>query len=219
MIGISRRATCEWCMQSTDPGPMTGVVLAGGRATRMGGTDKGLLEVAGVAMVDHVLERLRPQTSALVINANRNHAEYATRGYPVVPDAFGEFAGPLAGMAAGLEAASTEWCVTVPCDSPLVPPDLVARMVSALEDAGADLAVAEGAGRMQPVFALLPRRLLSDLHAFLEEGGRKIDAWYARHRVARADFSDAEEAFLNINTPEERDQLEGRLMQRGHTHV
>lgn len=200
-------------MHTTDLGPVTGVVLAGGRATRMGGTDKGLLEVAGVAMVDHVLERLRPQTAALVINANRNHAAYATRGCPVVPDAFGEFAGPLAGMAAGIEAAGTEWCVTVPCDSPLVPPDLVTRLAAALQSQGADLAVAEGAGRMQPVFALLPRRLLPDLHGFLEGGERKIDAWYGRHTVARVDFSDSEEAFLNINTPEERDQLEERLMQ------
>ncbi len=206
-------------MHSSDPGPVTGVVLAGGRATRMGGTDKGLLEVANTAMVDHVLQRLRPQTAALVINANRNHADYATRGCPVVADAFGEFAGPLAGMAAGLGAAATEWCVTVPCDSPLVPPDLVARLASALRAEGADLAVAEGAGRMQPVFALLPRRLLPDLHGFLEEGGRKIDAWYARHTVARADFSDTEEAFLNINTPEERDQLEARLMQGGNADV
>ena len=206
-------------MHSTDPGPVTGVVLAGGRATRMGGTDKGLLEVAGIAMVDHVLQRLRPQTEALVVNANRNHADYATRGCPVVADAFGEFAGPLAGMAAGLAAAPTDWCVTVPCDSPLVPQDLVARLAAALQAQGADLAVAEGAGRMQPVFALLPRRLLPDLQGFLEEGGRKIDAWYGRHAVARADFSDSEEAFLNINTPEERDQLERRLTRGGRADV
>lgn len=202
-------------MHSTHLDPVTGIVLAGGRATRMGGMDKGLVEVAGRAMVDHVLERLRPQTAALVINANRNHDVYATRGCPVVADAFGEFAGPLAGMAAGLQAATTDWAVTVPCDSPLVPPDLVARLAAALQAAQADLAVAEGAGRMQPVFALLPRRLLPDLEAFLGDGGRKIDAWYARHRVARADCGDVEEAFLNVNTPEERDSLAARLAAEG----
>ncbi len=190
---------------------VTGIILAGGRATRMGGTDKGLVELAGQSMVDHVAQRLAPQTGALVINANRNRVAYEQRGWPVVPDAFGEFAGPLAGMAAGLTASTTAWAVTVPCDSPLVPPDLVARLSSAVHADNADLAVAWGAGRMQPVFALLPRRLLPDLEAFLRDGGRKIDQWYARHRVAQADFEDCAEAFLNVNTPEDRDALEARL--------
>lgn len=190
---------------------VTGVILAGGRATRMGGTDKGLVDLAGRAMVDHVLERLRPQATALVINANRNHAAYARRGWPVVPDAFGAFAGPLAGMAAGLAASETEWAVTAPCDSPFVPRDLVARLRDGLQAEGASLAVARGAGRLQPVFALLPRRLLPDLEAFLADGGRKIDQWYARHALATVDFDDTPEAFLNINTPEERAELEARL--------
>ncbi|MFV8835638.1 molybdenum cofactor guanylyltransferase MobA [Aquisalimonas sp.] len=203
-------------MTRPETNTVTGVVLAGGRATRMNGTDKGLVEVAGEPMVDHVIRRLRPQVAALVINANRSHAVYATRGWPVVPDAFGEFAGPLAGMAAGLRAAETEWVVTVPCDSPLVPADLVTRLSRAVVDAAADAGVASGAGRMQPVFALLPRRLLPDLESFLSEGGRKIDRWYAQHAVVDVEFDDAEGAFLNVNTPDDRDRLEARLEGRPH---
>lgn len=198
-------------MTRPETNTVTGLVLAGGRATRMNGIDKGLVEVAGQPMVDHVLQRLRPQVARLVINANRNHAVYATRGWPVVADASGEFAGPLAGMAAGLKAADTDWVVTVPCDSPLVPEDLVSRLSRAVINAGADAAVASGAGRLQPVFALLPRRLLTDLESFLAEGGRKIDRWYAQHTVAEVEFDDNEGAFLNVNTPDDRDQLEARL--------
>ncbi|SEO67169.1 molybdenum cofactor guanylyltransferase MobA [Aquisalimonas asiatica] len=198
-------------MTRPETNTVTGVVLAGGRATRMNGTDKGLIEVAGEPMVDHVIRRLRPQVATLVINANRSHAIYAARGWPVVADGFGEFAGPLAGMAAGLGAAETDWVVTVPCDSPLVPAELVTRLGQAVIDTGADAAVATGAGRMQPVFAMLPRRLLPDLESFLGEGGRKIDRWYAQHAVAEVAFDDCDGAFLNVNTPEDRDRLEARL--------
>lgn len=198
-------------MSSFDSNSVTGVVLAGGKATRMGGVDKGLVEVAGLAMIDHVVRRLQPQTGAIVINANRSRESYASRGFPVVADAFGEYAGPLAGMAAGLARIDTDWAVTVPCDSPLVPGDLVAGLGAALIDSDADLAVAEGAGRWQPVFALLPRRLLPDLEAFLGEGGRKIDRWFGRHRVATANFDHAPDAFLNINAPEDKTALEERL--------
>ena len=194
---------------------VTGVVLAGGRASRMGGVDKGLVEVADQAMVDHVLARLGAQTSRLIINANRNEAEYRQRGYPVVADRFGSYAGPLAGMAAGLAAAATPWVVTVPCDSPLVPPDLVARLWQGLGDHEAQLAVAWAEGRMQPVFALLPRDLLPDLEAFLESHGRKIDQWYARHHTAVVDLSDHPEAFVNINTPEDRSAMAARLQDQG----
>lgn len=203
---------------------VTGVVLAGGRATRMGGVDKGLIEVAGQAMVDHVLARLAAQTSSLIINANRSEADYRQRGYPVVVDSFGAYAGPLAGMAAGLAAAPTPWVVTVPCDSPLVPPDLVARLWNGLRDSDADIALAWAEGRMQPVFALLPQALLPDLEAFLEGDGRKIDQWYGRHRTAVVDLSDYPEAFVNINTPEDRDAMEARLLAgetdapQGHAH-
>ncbi|MEX0872540.1 MAG: molybdenum cofactor guanylyltransferase MobA [Aquisalimonadaceae bacterium] len=190
---------------------ITGLILAGGRATRMGGQDKGLITVAGRPMAAHILTALRPQVAALLINANRNLDRYAELGAPVVSDQVADFAGPLAGMASGLGSADTAWMVTAPCDSPLIPPDLVARLIAALRADDAELAVAWGEGRMQPVFALLPRRLLPSLNAFLQAGERKIDRWYAQHRVALADLSDRPEMFLNINTPEERDALEARL--------
>lgn len=193
------------------PDSVTGLILAGGLATRMGGVDKGLVPLAGRPMVAYIIESLRPQTAALMINANRSHDSYRQYQLPVVADQVGEYAGPLAGMASGLAASQTEWIVTVPCDSPLVPPDLVARLLQALQREQADLAVAEGAGRLQPVFALLPRRLLPSLEAFLAAGERKIDRWYAQHRMAVASFADTPEAFLNVNTPADRDALEAQL--------
>ncbi|MCP1673623.1 molybdopterin-guanine dinucleotide biosynthesis protein A [Natronocella acetinitrilica] len=194
---------------------IVGVVLAGGRATRMGGTDKGLIEVGGTMMVEHVLRRLRPQVDRLLINANRSHPVYAQFGHPVVADAMADFAGPLAGMAAAMDAAGDGYIVTVPCDSPLVPPDLVERLFSALQREKATIAVAAGAGRLQPVFALLPCQLRGSLQQFLDSGERKIDRWYAQHAMAVVDFDDAPETFLNINTPEERAALEARYFSAG----
>ena len=189
----------------------TGIILAGGKASRMGGVDKGLLELAGRPMLAHIIERLRPQTQALIVNANRSHPLYAVHGLPVVADATADYPGPLAGMAAGLAAMSTDWAVTVPCDSPLVPPDLVSRLWAALQAEDAELAVAFSAGRLQPVFALLPRCLLPSLQAYLAAGDRKIALWYRRHRMAQADFSDCPDAFVNVNTLAERDGLQARM--------
>ncbi len=191
---------------------IAGVLLAGGRAQRMGGQDKGLIEVAGKPMAEHILDLLRPQVGAIVINANRNHERYAAFGYPVVADSIGEFFGPLAGMASALQATDKEYILTVPCDSPLLPADLAARMAAALVRDGADIAVAHDGARMQPVFALLRRDLLPSLLAYLRAGERKIDLWFARHRTALADFSDSPDIFLNINTPEERAELEAKML-------
>lgn len=190
---------------------VTGVVLAGGRATRMGGDDKGLIELAGRPMIEHVLRALAPQVSALIINANRNRERYAAFGYPVVADDMEGFQGPLAGMCAALAAADTELVLFVPCDSPLLPQDLVPRLVRARAEQDCDIAVAFGAGRLQPVFALVPTALASSLREYLARGGRKIDRWYAEHRCAHADFSDVPDTFINVNTPDERDQLAARL--------
>lgn len=198
-------------MSATTQAAITGVILAGGRATRMGGVDKGLVALAGRPMVEHIIERLRPQTAALMINANRSHDVYKRYGLPVVADRVGDYAGPLAGMASALQAAETDWIISVPCDSPLVPPDLVARLWTAMQQDQAELAVAFGSERMQPVFALLPRTLLPSLENFLDSGERKIDRWYASHKTALAHFDDRPEAFLNVNTVEERDALELRL--------
>ncbi len=182
---------------------VTGLVLAGGMGRRMGGVDKGLVLLDGRPMVAHVIERLTKQVGAIVINANQNVERYAALGYPVVSDTIGGFAGPLAGLHAGLSAALTPYVVTSPCDSPFLPLDLVSRLAEGLERAGAQLAVAHTFAQAHPVFALVERAVLPHLSAFLEQGGRKIDAWYATLRVAAVQFDDCEQAFRNINTPDE----------------
>lgn len=182
---------------------ITGLILAGGRGSRMGGIDKGLVPLAGKPMVAHVLERLSPQVQRLLINANQNQDTYAAFGAPVWPDAMPDFAGPLAGLQTGLMHCETPYLVTAPCDSPFLPTDLVARLAQALQTQDADLAVAvtgEGATRQpHPVFCLAKASLLPHLTAFLEGGGRKVDRWYATLRVAEVHFAD-EAAFRNINT-------------------
>lgn len=190
---------------------VTGLILAGGRGSRMGGVDKGLVLLNGRPMVEHVTRRLRPQVAQLLINANRNVEQYAALGYPVIPDFRDGFLGPLAGMASGLQAATTDYVVTAPCDSPLIGNDLVARLAEAFTRERADITVAHDGERAHPVFLLLRRSLLGDLVAFLDAGGRKIDLWFARHRVALADFRDAPEAFINVNDAEERAAIERRL--------
>lgn len=191
---------------------VTGVVLAGGRARRMGGRDKGLVEVAGLPMAVHVARALHPQVGSLLLNANRNAAEYARiTGCRVIADRVGEFAGPLAGMASAMQAAATPWLLTAPCDSPLIAPDLGPRLHAALADADARIAVATDGERLQPVFALLHCGLLADLVEYLDSGERKIDRWYARHRTAEVLLADRAEMFLNINTPGDRERLEQRL--------
>ena len=198
---------------------ITAVVLAGGRARRMGGNDKGLMEVAGKPMVAHTIDVLRPQTAEVIVNANRNAGAYrAITGCRVIADTIGGFAGPLAGMASALEASATRLLLTAPCDSPLVTPDLGPRLHAALARDGAEIAVAHDGGRMQPVFALLTRDLLPDLLAFLGTGERKIDTWYATRHAVTADFSDILDTFLNVNTPQERHRLEQRLARRGAEH-
>ncbi len=167
----------------------------------MGGVDKGLVLLRGKPMVAWVLERLAPQVGEIVINANQNSAAYAAFGYRVVPDAIGGFAGPLAGLHAGLAAVTGELAVTVPCDSPFLPLDLVARLHQALGEN--DLAVAKTGEQPHPVFSLVRRAVHAHLGAFLAGGGRKIDAWYASLRVIEVPFDDEADAFRNINTREE----------------
>jgi molybdopterin-guanine dinucleotide biosynthesis protein A len=169
----------------------------------MGGVDKGLVELDGSPMIAHVLARLAPQVGSLLINANQNPDRYATFGYPVVADTVGGFAGPLAGLHAGLSSSTTPFVVTVPCDSPFLPTDLVARLVQAMAQSDAQLAVARTRDQPHPVFALVRRDVLPHLAAFLEGGGRKIDAWYATLRVVEVPFDDEEAAFRNINTTAE----------------
>ena len=182
---------------------VTGLVLAGGRGTRMGSVDKGLQLFNGKPMAQQVLQRLRPQVQHLLINANQNMEAYAAWGTPVWPDAIAGFAGPLAGLHTGLLHCDTPLLVTAPCDSPFLPLDLVSKLMAALQEQDADLAVAvtgHGSTRQpQPVFTLARIDLLPHLTAFLSGGGRKVDAWYATLKVAEVGFED-EAAFRNINT-------------------
>lgn len=182
---------------------VTGIVLAGGQGRRMGGIDKGLVELDGRPLIAHVLERFAPQVAEVVVNANQNASRYATLGWPVVADAVGGFAGPLAGLHAGLTQARRPLACTVPCDSPFLPLDLVARLAGALDDPGVQLAVARTFDQPHPVFALVRRDVLPHLAAFLDRGGRKIDAWYASLAVVEVGFDDEADAFRNINTPDE----------------
>jgi molybdopterin-guanine dinucleotide biosynthesis protein A len=182
---------------------VTGLVLAGGQGRRMGSIDKGLVPLRGLPMVRHVLDRLRPQVSEILINANQHRAEYEAFGHPVFADAIAGFAGPLAGLQVGLNHASHPLVATVPCDSPFLPADLVTRLEGALTARGADLAVARTFDQPHPVFALVRRAVLPHLTRFLEGGGRKIDAWYATLSTVEVGFDDEADAFRNINTADE----------------
>jgi len=180
---------------------ITGIVLAGGLGRRMGGVDKGLQPFRGKPMAQWAIERLAPQVDELIVNANQNRADYARFGFRVIADELSGFAGPLAGLHAGMKAASCDLVVTVPCDSPFLPSDLVARLRAAL---GAnELAVAKTGAQPHPVFSLVSRTVLPHLESFLVSGGRKIDAWYATLKVVEVAFDDEENAFRNINTREE----------------
>ena len=201
---------------SIETSDITGVVLAGGRGSRMGGADKGLQNFNGMPLALHTLLRLQPQVGEVMINANRNLGAYESFGVPVWPDVLGDYAGPLAGFLTALERCETGWLVTVPCDTPLFPQDLVARLARAAQDEDAEIAMAaareeDGQLRPQPVFSLLRVDLLESLVRFTHAGGRKIDAWTAQHKTAIVTFDqpgDEARAFFNANTLSELHQLE-----------
>jgi molybdopterin-guanine dinucleotide biosynthesis protein A len=199
---------------------ITGLILAGGRGSRMGGVDKGLQNLNGMPMALHTLLRLQMQTGQVIINANRNLAAYESFGVPVWPDVLADYAGPLAGFLTGLERCETPYLATVPCDTPRFPLDLVARLAEALEREEADIAMAAAPEqdkdgqimlRTQPVFCLLRVELLESLVDFTHKGGRKIDAWTALHKTVVVPFDrpgDDPLAFSNANTLAELQQLE-----------
>jgi len=190
---------------------ITGLVLAGGRGSRMGGVDKGLQNHLGMPLAMHALLRLQPQVGELIVNANRNLSAYESMGVPVWPDPLPDYPGPLGGLLAGLEHAATPYLVSVPCDTPNFPVDLVARLAAELSAADAEIAMAatleDGEMRKQPVFSLLRIDLLESLVAFLNSGERKIDRWTRRHRCVEVPFEDAD-AFHNANTRDELQQLQ-----------
>jgi len=201
---------------------ITGLVLAGGRGTRMGGVDKGLQLLQGEVLAAHAVRRLRPQVGRVLINANRNFAAYEALGVPVFADSVPDHPGPLAGMLSGLEHCPTPWLLTVPCDTPRFPPDLAARLAEALAAEGAHARIAMAAApeteadgrtvlRRQPVFCLLHIELRDSLRRFVEEGGRKVGAWTAQHNALTVPFDrpgDALDAFFNANTLADLQTLE-----------
>jgi len=186
-----------------DTSQITGLILAGGRGTRMGTVDKGLQMFRDAPMALHVLMRLSPQVGYIMINANQNIAPYEAFGVPVWQDDMQGYPGPLAGLQTGLIHCETDYLVTAPCDSPFLPKDLVERLADGLEQNNADIAVAvTGAGETRqahPVFCLVKASLLPHLTLYLQEGGRKFDKWYSSLAVAEVHFDD-EDAFRNINT-------------------
>jgi molybdopterin-guanine dinucleotide biosynthesis protein A len=195
---------------------VTGLILAGGRGSRMGGVDKGLQNFRGMPLALHTMMRLAPQVGPVMVNANRNLAAYESFGVEVWPDVISDYAGPLAGFLTGLERCETEYLVTVPCDTPLFPDDLVPRLAEALEREGAEIAMAaaredDGTVRAQPVFSLLRRDLMESLVRFTQQGGRKIDAWTGQHKTVLVPFDrdgDDAAAFINANTLDELHRLE-----------
>jgi molybdopterin-guanine dinucleotide biosynthesis protein A len=198
-------------MNTIDPHDITGLILAGGRGSRMGGVDKGLQNHQGLPLAMHALMRLQPQVGHLMVNANRNLGAYDSMGVPVWPDAIADYPGPLAGFLAGLEHCETPWLVTVPCDTPHFPVDLVARLAQALVQEDAEIAMAatreDGRVQVQPVFCLMAASLMESLVAFTQSGQRKIDKWTGQHRCATVVFDDAD-AFFNANTLEELQRLQ-----------
>ncbi len=191
-----------------------GCILAGGLARRMGGGDKGLIRLGGRLVLDHVLDRLKPQVSQVMLNANGDPTRFAHYGLPVVPDSVEGFAGPLAGVLAGLEWArdntQAEWVATAATDTPFFPVDFVTRMLAAIEAAGTDMACAASDGRHHPVFGLWPVRLAADLrHALVEEDIRKVDLWTARHKLVAVEFAtQPHDPFFNVNRPEDVEEAE-----------
>ncbi len=187
---------------------ITAVILAGGQGQRMGGQDKGLLTLWGKSLIAHVLHTVDGQAGDIVISANRNLDRYREFGRPVYEDILGQRWGPLAGLVTAMRYACTPYVLTVPCDCPCLPADLVERMVNALILANGELCVAHDGERLQNTVALLPCELADDLEAYLNSGQRKAEIWLRQHNLVEAGFSDQTASFQNINTLEQLQRLE-----------
>ncbi len=199
-----------------DAAHISGIILAGGQARRMGGVDKGLVEFNGRTMYERISQLLAPQVNEVLVNANRNHDRYRAYGATVVADYLQGYLGPLAGLASGMTAARTTWVITVPCDGPFLNHDYVVRMANeVIEDTR--IVVARDSVRLQPTYMLAETALVDDLKSFLESGERKIDRWFVKHKYRTCDFSDSPDCFLNINSEKERQQAEERMKSDGLT--
>ncbi len=190
---------------------VSSIILAGGRATRMGGIDKGLIKLQQKSLVEHLIERLTPQVDEIIINANREITQYQALGYAVLQDETADFIGPLAGISLGLKHIKHEYLLTVPCDSPLLPLDLTQRLLQNLIEHNADIAVASSDGNVHPVFCLCKKSVLPSLIIYLEQGNRKVSTWQKSLSYVEVDFSDNAEAFINLNTLEDLTTLELQL--------
>ena len=184
------------------------IILAGGLATRMGGVDKGLVRLQNKLLIQHIIARLAPQVDEILINANREIAQYQSFTYPVLQDAHSNFIGPLAGFSLGLQHAKHDYLLTVPCDSPLLPHDLAQRLQNALIKNNADIAVASSDGNAHPVFCLCKKSVLPTLTAHLAAGERRVSSWQRSLAYTEVDFSDCSDAFINLNTFEDIAALE-----------
>lgn len=187
---------------------ITAVILAGGQGRRMGGQDKGLIEIDGKPLAAILVDRLERQGVDIVINANRNHSQYRQFGYPVISDRLDDYQGPLAGFASAMAAVDSKFILTLPCDGPRLADDYVARFIEACKGADSGVLVAFDGERLQPVHAMVGVDLLPSLDDFLGSGERKIDRWYAQHAFRRVDFSDCADMFRNINTPSDQASLQ-----------
>ncbi|MBB1388102.1 molybdenum cofactor guanylyltransferase MobA [Shewanella sp. SG44-6] len=187
------------------------VILAGGMARRMGGNDKGLVSLNGQAMICHTIDKLKSQVDGIMINANRNQEQYEQWGYKVFSDQDSGYLGPLAGMVTALKQTEADYLLVVPCDCPMLPDDLVVRLLAALEQQQADLAIASDGEYEQPVVLLLKPHLATSMQAFLDGGDRKIFLWYSQHKVAVESFADQPNAFININTLEQKNKVEEKI--------
>lgn len=192
---------------TTTSSDIGGVILAGGRARRLGGMDKGLLDLCGRPMIVHSMRALAPQVRPLFISSNRNLERYRALGHEVIEDHFGAFEGPLAGLWRALEATPTPLLASLPCDAPLAPADFVARLREHFTPGQALAAIAHDGERLQPLFGLFSREVLPGLAAFLQGGGRKVHDWVTSLEPVRVDFSDCAQAFRNVNTPEDLEAI------------
>jgi molybdopterin-guanine dinucleotide biosynthesis protein A len=192
---------------------ITGAILAGGRGSRLGGVDKGLVRLHGRPLIEYAIDALRPQVGALLISANRNRDVYASYRVPVIADAMGDYDGPLAGMLSTMRRADTSYIVTVPCDVPTPPANLVERLITAMTMMRREACIASCEGQAQPVFALMRCTLADCLQEYLVAGGRGVENWMRQQQAAIADFPDRA-VFVNINTPEELRRFEERSLRR-----